>query len=75
MANQLADSESAEQAMVGSTGLIVGSALCVLSVIWALLVVSGAAQSLVDLIVRWHVINPVYVIATIEPRLCSCWPA
>jgi hypothetical protein len=70
MTSRVADSESVEQAMAagGSTGLIVGSALCALSLLWALLVTSGAAQSLVDTIVRWHVIHPVYVIATIEPR-------
>jgi hypothetical protein len=69
MTGRVADSESVQQAMVaGSTGLIVGSVLCALSLLWALLVASGEAQSLVDMIVRWHVIHPVYVIATIEPR-------
>ena len=70
MTSQVADSESMEQAMVagGSTGLIVGAVLCALSLLWALMVASGAAQSLVDMIVRWHVIHPVYVIATVEPR-------
>src|SRR5689334_9863374 len=54
---------SAKQANVAirSTGFVAALFLAALYVLWALSVVTGAAQSLMNLIVQLDVIPPVYV--------------
>ena len=52
---------------VGSAGLVAGSLLGGVYVLWALLVISGGAQSLMNVISTMHVIRPVYVVEQIEP--------
>ena len=69
MTTQLPDPDPAKQATVavGGAGLVVGSFCGGMYVLWALLVISGAAQWLMNTISVLHVIRPVYVIEEIDP--------
>jgi hypothetical protein len=52
---------------IANAGLITGSFLSGLYLLWALCVVSGLAQSLLDVISARHLIEPVYVVEQIDP--------
>lgn len=45
-------------------GLVLGASLGVFHLIWALLVASGTAQSMMDFVFKLHMINPPYTIAS-----------
>ena len=52
---------------VASTGGVAALFLGGLYLLWAVSVVSGAAQSMMDIIARLHFIRPVYVIQELDP--------
>jgi hypothetical protein len=56
-----------ETVRVGNAGVVTGLFLSGLYLLWALFVVSGLAQSLMDFIADQHLIRPVYVIEQIDP--------
>ncbi len=62
------DPERQATGAVSGAGLAVGLCAAALYALWALVVASGAAQSLFDFVaVRLHV-GPVYVIEQVDPR-------
>lgn len=56
---------------VNRTGLAVASFLAGFHFLWALLVASGWAQSVMDFIMRLHMIKPFYVIAPFDIALAG----
>ncbi len=74
MSSHLAEPDVIKQSTVavGSAGLLVGAILSGIYVLWALFIVSGLAQSLMDWVAALHFINPVYVVQHIDlSRLAS----
>lgn len=69
MPRQVADGESVKQATVavGSACLVSSLFLGGLYVLWALFVVSGVAQWLMNVVSKLHFIPPVYVIEDVHP--------
>ncbi len=52
---------------VNRTGLAVGVVIGAMHLLWALLVLAGVAQRLIDFIFRLHFIQPVYVVQPFDP--------
>lgn len=50
-------------------GLVIGSAFGLWHFVWAILVASGFAQSLMDWIFKLHFIQPLYVVTPFKPLL------
>ncbi len=69
MTSQVAGSEGRREAIigVGSCGLVLGSLVGGLHLLWAVLVASGIAQPLMDFLFWLHFIRPVYVIEGFDP--------
>ncbi len=65
---------SVQRATVGasSAGFVSALFLGCLYLLWALFVVSGAAQLLMNFIFRLHFIRPIYVIQDIDPLRALC---
>ncbi len=69
MASELTGPEATKQGTVAvnSAGLIVAASLGGIYLLWALFVVSGFAQPLINFISGLHVIGPLYVIEEVDP--------